>query len=38
VGHLRGGRNLKVPKYNENENRTYQDLWDTTNAELRGMI
>jgi hypothetical protein len=31
-------RNQKVPGSNENENTTYQNLWDTAKAVLRGMF
>jgi hypothetical protein len=30
------GINQKVPRINENENTTYQNLWDTEKAMLRG--
>jgi hypothetical protein len=28
----------KFPEFNENENTTYQNLWDRTNADLRRMF
>ena len=31
-------RNQKIPKMNENENITTQNLWDTAKAVLRGKL
>jgi hypothetical protein len=37
VGHRRNkGKNKKVSEFNENENTTYQNLWNTAKAVLRG--
>jgi hypothetical protein len=32
------GRNKKIPGIHENKNTTYQNLWDTAKAMLRGMF
>jgi hypothetical protein len=37
LGHRRNKRgNKKFLKFNENENKTYQNLWDTAKAVLKG--